>query len=165
MHYKNIRYEYFKLFLNDIIFKKKKGIYKYILVYNLPGDYSPLEKKVLKSFLHSSGFTSTEIETKVLKQYLNSEKLRNSNLTIPLFGNVLIAINKDNSFKLDFKNMEELNILYPIAIINNDGHVFYGSFLKNLNSMKIELLMPKLKNNIKTSIVRLRQVLSYCKPN
>jgi len=159
MRYKNIRYDYLHNFFNNIIFKKKKNVYKYILIYNLSDDILPAKQMLLKSVLSESGFFTKTVKTKLLLKYLKKQGVKKEFLS-PIFGNILIAVNENNDFSIPFSKFEELELITPSIIIDQTGLVFYSSFFKKLPELKIDKMALNLRNNLLSPLVKLRYVLS-----
>jgi hypothetical protein len=160
MNYKNIYYNYLHNFFSNVIFKKEKGINKYIFVYNLPTDMEVSDLKLLKDTLRDNGFIVKIVKTKLLLKYLRERVKSSNNPLFPLiFGNILIATNKNNDFVFDLTSMEASDTLLPSAIINDDGFIFHSSFASRLPELKSSQLNLKVRNNIITPLVKLRQVL------
>ena len=160
MNYKNIYYNYLHSFFSNVIFKKQKGITKYIFIYNLPTGMEVSDLKLLKDTLRSNGFIVKVVKTKLLLKYLRSQINSEKSPLFPIiFGNVLIATNTTNDFVFDIDSMKASDTLLPSAIINDEGFIFHSSFASQLTKLKEDKLHMTIRNNILTPLVKVRQIL------
>ena len=156
---KNFKFKYSRNFLEKVFLKE--SVNKYILIYLLTDDMV-YKKDSLQSDLLEFGIKGKFIKKTYLFQMFKKVHIQ-KDIEDLFFGEIFICNSVENNKFFTFLNKKtsQKNILVPTFIINEEGILFYSSFISRLNKLDKNILGTHLIYKLLLVFVRLKLVLSY----